>query len=114
VLDIWPSLLTYHCPLLWSTLTSPWLIKPFDTSADLVYHSATKFLSSHGTVIGGLVVDKEQPRLGPVNQFARLTRPVGFHNMVFNPGKRRRALLRARARREGLRDFGACEPHTYS
>jgi O-acetylhomoserine (thiol)-lyase len=44
---------TYEArPLLWSTLTSPWLIKPFDTSADLVYHSATKFLSS-GTVIGG-------------------------------------------------------------
>ena len=38
-----------------STLTSPWLIKPFDLGADLVYHSATKFLSGHGTVIGGLM-----------------------------------------------------------
>ena len=40
-----------------STLTSPWLIKPFEHGADLVYHSATKFLSGHGTVIGGIVVD---------------------------------------------------------
>ncbi|MFN9388155.1 MAG: PLP-dependent transferase, partial [Betaproteobacteria bacterium] len=40
-----------------STLTSPWLMKPFEHGADLVYHSATKFLSGHGTVIGGVVVD---------------------------------------------------------
>jgi O-acetylhomoserine (thiol)-lyase len=40
-----------------STLTSPWLIKPLEHGADLVYHSATKFLSGHGTVIGGVVVD---------------------------------------------------------
>ena len=40
-----------------STLTSPWLIKPFEHGADIVYHSATKFLSGHGTVIGGIVVD---------------------------------------------------------
>ena len=40
-----------------STLTSPYLMKPFDLGADLVYHSATKFLSGHGTVIGGVVVD---------------------------------------------------------
>jgi O-acetylhomoserine (thiol)-lyase len=39
-----------------STLTSPWLIKPLDHGADLVYHSATKFLSGHGTVVGGVVV----------------------------------------------------------
>src|SRR6188768_3625226 len=35
-----------------STFTTPWLMKPFDLGADLVYHSATKFLSGHGTVIG--------------------------------------------------------------
>src|ERR1041384_840867 len=40
-----------------STFTTPWLMKPFDHGADLVYHSATKFLSGHGTVIGGLLVD---------------------------------------------------------
>ncbi|MDP2023924.1 MAG: PLP-dependent transferase, partial [Hydrogenophaga sp.] len=40
-----------------STLTTPYLIKPFEHGADLIYHSATKFLSGHGTVIGGVVVD---------------------------------------------------------
>src|SRR5213595_386849 len=40
-----------------STFTTPWLMKPFEHGADLVYHSATKFLSGHGTVIGGVLVD---------------------------------------------------------
>ena len=40
-----------------STLTSPWLITPFEHDADLVYHSATMFLSGHGTVSGSMVVD---------------------------------------------------------
>src|SRR3982751_6563351 len=40
-----------------STFTTPWLMKPFDIGADLLYHSATKFLSGHGTVIGGVLVD---------------------------------------------------------
>src|SRR5438046_9953878 len=40
-----------------STLTTPYLLKPFDHGADLVFHSATKFLCGHGTAIGGLLVD---------------------------------------------------------
>ena len=40
-----------------STLTTPWLLRPFDHGADLVFHSATKFLCGHGTAIGGLLVD---------------------------------------------------------
>ena len=40
-----------------STFTTPWLMKPFEHGADLLYHSATKFLSGHGTVIGGVLVD---------------------------------------------------------
>jgi O-acetylhomoserine (thiol)-lyase len=43
-----------------STFTTPWLMKPFDHGADLVFHSATKFLSGHGTVVGGLLVDSGQ------------------------------------------------------
>ena len=99
-----------------STLTTPWLIKPFDHGADLVYHSATKFLSGHGTVIGGVVVDGgsfdwEGPR--SAGKFAELTEAYeGFHNMVFTEESTIGAFL-LRARREGLRDFGACmSPHT--
>ena len=99
-----------------STLTSPWLMKPLDLGADLVYHSATKFLSGHGTVIGGVVVDGgsfdwEGP--GTAGKFAELTQAYdGFHNMVFSEESTVGAFL-LRARREGLRDFGACmSPHT--
>ena len=99
-----------------STLTSPWLMKPFEHGADLVYHSATKFLSGHGTVIGGVVVDGgsfdwDGPRAQ--GKFAELTEPYdGFHNMVFSEESTVAAFL-LRARREGLRDFGACmSPHT--
>jgi O-acetylhomoserine (thiol)-lyase len=102
-----------------STLTSPYLIKPFQLGADLVYHSATKFLSGHGTVIGGIVVDGgsfDWDRAGPAGQpgkFAELTAAyAGFHNMVFTEESTVGAFL-LRARREGLRDFGACmSPHT--
>jgi O-acetylhomoserine (thiol)-lyase len=102
-----------------STLTSPYLIKPFQLGADLVYHSATKFLSGHGTVIGGIVVDGgsfDWDRAGPAGQpgkFTELTAPyAGFHNMVFTEESTVGAFL-LRARREGLRDFGACmSPHT--
>ncbi len=99
-----------------STLTSPWLIKPFDHGADLVYHSATKFLSGHGTVIGGIVVDGgsfdwDSPK--STGKFKKLTEAYdGFHNMVFSEESTVGAFL-LRARREGLRDFGACmSPHT--
>jgi O-acetylhomoserine (thiol)-lyase len=96
-----------------STLTSPWLIKPFDHGADLVYHSATKFLSGHGTVIGGIVVDGGSFDWDKSGKFPELTEPyAGFHNMVFSEESTVGAFL-LRARREGLRDFGACmSPHS--
>ena len=96
-----------------STLTSPWLIKPFDHGADLVYHSATKFLSGHGTVIGGVLVDGGSFDWEKSGKFAELTSAYeGFHNMVFSEESTVGAFL-LRARREGLRDFGACmSPHT--
>jgi O-acetylhomoserine (thiol)-lyase len=99
-----------------ATLTSPYLQQPLALGADLVYHSATKFLSGHGTVIGGIVVDGgsfdwDSPRAA--GRFAELTQPYdGFHNMVFTEESTVGAFL-LRARREGLRDFGACmSPHT--
>lgn len=100
-----------------STLTTPWLIQPLSHGADLVYHSATKFLSGHGTVIGGVLVDggrfdweRAHARDG---RFAELTEPyTGFHGMVFSEESTVGAFT-LRARREGLRDFGACmSPHS--
>ncbi|MFM8624637.1 MAG: O-acetylhomoserine aminocarboxypropyltransferase [Betaproteobacteria bacterium] len=96
-----------------STLTSPWLIRPLEYGADLVYHSATKFLSGHGTVVGGLVVDGGSFDWEASGRFPQLSQPyAGFHNMVFTEESTVGAFL-LRARREGLRDFGACmSPHT--
>ena len=96
-----------------STLTSPYLLKPFDLGADLLYHSATKFLSGHGTVIGGVVVDAGSFDWEHSGKFPELSQSYeGFHNMVFTEESTVGAFL-LRARREGLRDFGACmSPHS--
>lgn len=96
-----------------STFTPPWLLKPFDHGADLVFHSATKFLSGHGTVVGGLLVDSGQFDWAASGRFPELSEPyAGFHGMVFAEESTTGAFL-LRARREGLRDFGACmSPHT--
>jgi len=96
-----------------STLTTPWLVQPLSQGADLVYHSATKFLSGHGTVIGGIVVDGGSFDWDRSGRFPELTTPyAGFHNMVFSEESTVGAFL-LRARREGLRDFGAClSPHS--
>jgi O-acetylhomoserine (thiol)-lyase len=94
-----------------STFTTPWLMRPFDHGADLVFHSATKFLSGHGVVIGGVLVDAGTFRWdGPRarGMFPTLTEPYrGFHDMVFAEESTTAAFL-LRARREGIRDFGAC------
>ena len=96
-----------------STLTTPYLIQPFEHGADIVYHSATKFLSGHGTVIGGVLVDGGSFDWEKSGRFPELTEPYdGFHGMTFSEESTVGAFL-LRARREGLRDFGAClSPHS--
>lgn len=91
-----------------STFTTPWLIRPFEHGADLVYHSATKFLCGHGTVVGGVLVDSGRFDWEASGKFPELTEPYeGFHGMVFSEESTVAPFL-LRARREGLRDFGAC------
>jgi O-acetylhomoserine (thiol)-lyase len=96
-----------------STFTTPWLVQPFEHGADLVYHSATKFLGGHGTAIGGVLVDGGAFDWEASGLFPTLTEPyAGFHGMVFAEESTVAPFL-LRARREGLRDFGACmSPHT--
>ena len=94
-----------------STFTTPHLVRPFDHGADLVFHSATKFLSGHGVVIGGVLVDSgrfDWDAGAARGKFPTLTEPYhGFHDMVFSEESTTAAFL-LRARREGVRDFGAC------
>jgi O-acetylhomoserine (thiol)-lyase len=90
-----------------STFTTPWLMRPFDLGADLVFHSATKFLGGHGVAIGGVVVDSGKFDWEKSGKFPTLTEPYeGFHGMVFSEESTTASFL-LRARREGIRDFGA-------
>ncbi|MGV8900598.1 MAG: O-acetylhomoserine aminocarboxypropyltransferase [Burkholderiaceae bacterium] len=107
----------HYLPLLVdSTFTTPYLLRPFDHGADLLFHSATKFLCGHGTAIGGLLVDGGtfdwQQAYDKTGNFAELCEPYdGFHGMVFAE-ESTVAPFALRARREGLRDFGAVmSPH---
>jgi len=96
-----------------STFTTPYLMQPFSLGADLIFHSATKFLSGHGVVIGGLLVDGGKFDWGSSTKFKTLTEPYeGFHDMNFVDEYGPAAYIN-RARKEGARDFGACmSPHT--
>ena len=92
-----------------ATLLTPALQCPLDLGADLVMHSATKFLGGHGVAVGGLLVDGgafDWEAAG--GRFPTLTEAYeGFHGMDFAEESPIAAFL-LRARREGLRDFGAC------
>jgi O-acetylhomoserine (thiol)-lyase len=91
-----------------STFTTPWLQKPFEHGADLLFHSATKFLGGHGVAIGGVLVDGGTFDWEASGKFPELTAPyAGFHGMNFAE-ESTVAPFALRARREGLRDFGAC------
>jgi len=91
-----------------STFTTPYLMQPAELGADLVYHSATKFIGGHGVAIGGVLVDAGRFDWQASGKFDVLTRPYeGFHGMTFADESTVAPFL-LRARREGLRDFGAC------
>ncbi len=92
-----------------ATFTTPYLCKPFAHGADLLFHSATKFLGGHGVAIGGLLVDSGRfDWAASAARYPTLTEPyAGFHNLVFAEEYGPAAFI-TRARKEGARDFGAC------
>ena len=91
-----------------ATFATPFLCKPIELGADIVVHSATKFLSGHGVVIGGIVVDGGTFDWHKSGKFPTLTEPyAGFHNLIFADEFGPQAFI-TRARKEGIRDFGAC------
>jgi O-acetylhomoserine (thiol)-lyase len=90
-----------------ATLTTPYLSRPISQGADIVMHSATKFLSGHGVVIGGVLLDGGTFDWEASGKFPTLTEPYeGFHGMIMSQ-ESSVAAFALRARREGLRDFGA-------
>ncbi len=91
-----------------STFATPWLCRPFDHGADLIVHSATKWLGGHGVAIGGVLVDGGTFDWEGSGLFPTLTEPyAGYHGLDFTEEFGPQAFI-MRARAEGLRDFGAC------
>ena len=88
-----------------NTFASPYLCRPIEHGADIVVHSATKFIGGHGTSIGGIIVDSGRfPwEKGP---FPQLTEPSpGYHGIRFRETFGDLAFI-IKARVEGLRDLG--------
>jgi O-acetylhomoserine (thiol)-lyase len=89
-----------------NTMASPYLCRPMEHGADIVVHSATKFLGGHGTSIGGIIVDSGKFPWSA--KFPALTEPSpGYHGMKFTEVFGGLAFI-IKARVEGLRDFGPC------
>ena len=94
-----------------STFATPFLCRPLELGADIVLHSATKFLGGHGVTLGGVVVDSgrfDWAAAGGGSHFPTMVEPSpGYHGIRFAEHFGPLAFV-MKARLEALRDFGAC------
>ena len=92
-----------------NTIATPYLIRPFEFGADLVVHSATKFLGGHGTVIAGIIVDGGRfPWSQHVDKFPGLTEPdPSYHGVSYTAAVGDSIAYIIKARVQLLRDTGA-------
>lgn len=89
-----------------NTMASPYLCRPIEHGADIVVHSATKFLGGHGNSIGGIIVDSG--KFPWSDKFPAIAAPSpSYHGMVFSEVFGSLAYI-IKVRVEGLRDFGPC------
>ncbi len=89
-----------------STFASPYLCNPIAHGADIVMHSATKFIGGHGIAIAGVLIDGGRFDWEKSGKFPTLTEPyAGYHGIDFWDEFGPNAFI-MRARAEGLRDFG--------
>ncbi|MGB3782477.1 homocysteine synthase [Priestia megaterium] len=90
-----------------NTVPSPYLLRPIDFGADIVVHSATKFLGGHGTAIGGVIVDSGKFDWEANGKFPDLTTPdPSYHGLVYTEAAGEAAYI-TKARVQLLRDIGA-------
>lgn len=90
-----------------NTFATPFLFRPFEHGADIVVHSATKFIGGHGTTIGGVIVDGGQFDWKASGKFPQFTQPeASYHGIVFADACGPAAYI-VRARATLLRDMGA-------
>ncbi len=90
-----------------NTVATPYLCRPFEWNCDIVVHSVTKYISGHGTVIGGALVDANRfDWVANKERFKRLNEPdVSYHGVVFTETGLPPFILRARV--VPLRNIGA-------
>ncbi len=91
-----------------NTMPSPYLVNPIRHGANIVIHSLTKFLSGHGTVLGGAVVDGGNFDWGASGRFPSFVEPDASYHGVKFVEKFGPAAFAAKARLQGLRDQGMC------
>ncbi|MGI5918754.1 MAG: O-acetylhomoserine aminocarboxypropyltransferase/cysteine synthase family protein [Christensenellales bacterium] len=90
-----------------NTFTTPYLLRPFEYGADIVVHSATKFIGGHGTSIGGVIVDSGKFDWKASGKFPGITEPSpGYHGAIFSEVAGPAAYI-IKARVTLLRDTGA-------
>ncbi|MCY7710658.1 homocysteine synthase [Bacillus safensis] len=98
----------HHIPLIVdNTLASPYLLRPIEFGADIVVHSATKFIGGHGTSIGGVIVDSGRFPWADSDKFKGLTEPdPSYHGLTYTEAIGEAAYI-TKARVQLLRDLGA-------
>lgn len=92
-----------------NTVPTPYLCRPFEHGCDIVVHSLTKYMSGHGTIIGGMIVDSNQfDWVANKERFSRLNEPdVSYHGVVYTETGLPPYILRARV--VPLRNIGASQ-----
>jgi O-acetylhomoserine (thiol)-lyase len=90
-----------------NTLATPYLLRPFEYGANVVAHSATKFIGGHGTSIGGLLVDGGNFDWAASGKFPDFTTPdASYHGIIYSAAFGNLAYI-LKARVQLLRDIGA-------
>lgn len=92
-----------------STLTPPYILRPIEHGADIVIHSATKFIGGHGTTLGGVVIESGKFNWGN-GKFPTMTEPVASYGNVSWWDNFGEYGFLTKLRSEQLRDFGPALP----
>lgn len=91
-----------------NTFATPYLLRPIEFGADIVVHSATKFIGGHGTSIGGIIIDSGKFDWAASGRFPGLTEPDPSYNNIRYVDDIGPAAYITKARVQLLRDTGAC------
>jgi O-acetylhomoserine (thiol)-lyase len=91
-----------------NTVPTPYLLRPFEFGADIVVHSATKFLGGHGTSLGGIIVDSGNFDWAASGKFPEFSEPDASYNNIKYTKTFGNAAYIVKARTQLLRDTGAC------